>query len=148
VRSISRKLGAKPSVFDRKDIHVHVPEGAIPKDGPSAGLAIATALASLISGLPVHRRVAMTGEITLRGKALPIGGLNEKAVAALRAGVSTILVPHQNAKDLAELPETVRQRLTIVTVEGMEQVLAQALRRRTRSRSRPASGTEAAHYTH
>ncbi len=149
VRSIAKRLGAKPGLFDRKDVHVHVPEGAIPKDGPSAGLAIATALASLVSGVPVDRRVAMTGEITLRGKALPIGGLNEKAVAALRAGVRTILVPKLNAKDLAELPESVRTRLRIVTVDSMDEVLAQALRRtRRRVRSRSASGTQPAQYPH
>ncbi len=151
VRSIAKRLGAKPGLFDRKDVHVHVPEGAIPKDGPSAGLAIATALASLVSGVPVDRRIAMTGEITLRGKALPIGGLNEKAVAALRAGVRTILVPRLNAKDLAELPETVRQRLRIVTVDSMDDVLAHALRRprrRVRARSRSASGAQPAQYPH
>ena len=149
VRSIAKRLGAKPGLFDRKDVHVHVPEGAIPKDGPSAGLAIATALASLVSGVPVDRRVAMTGEITLRGKALPIGGLNEKAVAALRAGVRTILVPKLNAKDLAELPESVRARLRIITVDGMDEVLAQALHRpRRRVRTRSASGTQPAQYPH
>ena len=104
--------------------------------------------AARFSGVPVDRRVAMTGEITLRGKALPIGGLNEKAVAALRAGVRTILVPKQNAKDLAELPAVVRERLQIVTVDGMDEVLAQALRRRSRSRARTAPGTQTAHYTH
>jgi ATP-dependent Lon protease len=137
VRSASRHLGVKPEVFDRNDIHVHVPEGAIPKDGPSAGLAIGLAIASCVSGVPVDRRVAMTGEITLRGKALPVGGLAEKAVAALRAGVRTVLVPEGNDKDLHELPPFVRAALEIVPVGDMEQVLDFALRRSERPRARP-----------
>ena len=150
VRSICRQLRVRPSVFEKHDVHVHVPEGAIPKDGPSAGLAIATALASLVSGAPVDRRVAMTGEITLRGKALPIGGLNEKAVAALRAGVHTILLPRQNEKDLAELPPHLRQALEVVLVDGMDEVLARALRRPRRGRTRPQPGTgsQPPSYTH
>ncbi len=150
VRSISGGLGAKPGVFERKDIHVHVPEGAIPKDGPSAGLAIATALASLISGIPVDRRVGMTGEITLRGRALPIGGLNEKAVAALRAGVRTILIPQQNEKDIAELPASVKAAHEIVPVEGKAAVLQRVLRRTpsgARTRSRPPTRPQASNYT-
>jgi len=141
VRSASRRLGIKPEVFDRSDVHVHVPEGAIPKDGPSAGIAIAVAIASVASGVAVDRRIAMTGEITLRGKALAVGGLNEKAVAALRAGVRTILVPHDNAKDLHELPAFVRAALEVVPVRDMEDVLARTLGRdlrpRARQRARP-----------
>jgi len=137
VRSISRRLGVKPDLFDGIDIHVHVPEGAIPKDGPSAGLAIATAIASLVSKQPVARQLAMTGEITLRGKALPIGGLNEKCVAALRAGVKRVLIPYDNLKDVPELPAHVREALEIVPVRDMDAVLQLALRRPTRSRVRP-----------
>jgi ATP-dependent Lon protease len=136
VRSIAPRLGVRKDFFDRVDIHVHVPEGAIPKDGPSAGIAMATAMASLVSGRPVDRRLAMTGEITLRGKALAIGGLNEKAVAALRAGVTTMLVPHDNQKDLEELPEHVRRALDIVPVRDMEEVLQRALRPAGRARRR------------
>ncbi len=136
VRSVARRLGIKPEVFDRMDVHVHVPDGAIPKDGPSAGLAIATAIASLASGQPVNRQVAMTGEITLRGKALPIGGLNEKAVAALRAGVKTLLVPQDNAKDLQDLPAFVRDALEIIPVAHMDDVLEVAFRSSSRSRVR------------
>jgi ATP-dependent Lon protease len=149
VRSISRTLGAKSNFFDGKDVHIHVPEGAIPKDGPSAGLAIATALASLVSGAPVDRRVAMTGEITLRGKALPVGGLSEKAVAALRAGAHTILIPQRNAKDVAELPQHVRDSLRIECVDDMEEVLAHALQSPSRSRTRTRRRTTpTSSYTH
>jgi ATP-dependent Lon protease len=117
---------------------VHVPDGAIPKDGPSAGIAIATAIASVVTGQPVDRRLAMTGEITLHGKALPVGGLNEKAVAALRAGVKVVLVPHDNLKDIPELPPHVREALDIVPVTGMEEVLKLALRRPVRARGTTA----------
>ena len=142
VRAAAQRLGIKPEIFDRSDIHLHVPEGAIPKDGPSAGVAIAVAIASAVSGVAVDRRTAMTGEITLRGRVLPIGGLNEKAVAALRTGVRTVLVPQDNAKDLHELPPFVSAALDIVLVRDMNDVLARTLDReaptpaRTRSRAR------------
>jgi ATP-dependent Lon protease len=151
VRSIAAELGGRPTLFDKNDVHVHVPEGAIPKDGPSAGLAIATAMASLVSGVPVQRQVAMTGEITLRGRALSIGGLNEKAVAALRAGVHTLLIPHENAKDIEELPAHVRESLQVIPVRDMQEVLARALKgsyKRSRRGGRPGPSSGAANYTH
>jgi ATP-dependent Lon protease len=98
--------GIKPSIFERKDIHVHVPEGATPKDGPSAGIAMVTAIVSVLTGIPVRKDIAMTGEVTLRGRVLPIGGLKEKLLAALRGGIKTVLIPEENEKDLAEIPTT------------------------------------------
>ena len=127
VRSRAEKLGIDPDFFDNNDIHVHVPEGAIPKDGPSAGITMATALASAITGTPISREVAMTGEITLRGNVLPIGGLKEKSMSAHRAGIKKILVPIDNKKDIEDIPETVRNELEIVPVEHMDQVLEHAL---------------------
>ena len=127
VRSRAQKLGIDPRVFDESDVHVHVPAGAVPKDGPSAGIAMFTALASLFSNRPVSRDVAMTGEVTLRGLVLPIGGLKEKSIAALRAGIKTILIPKLNQKDIPDLPEEVRHKLRIVPVETVDDVLAEAL---------------------
>jgi ATP-dependent Lon protease len=105
VRSRAVDFGIEPPMFDKRDIHVHVPEGATPKDGPSAGVAMATAIVSIMTGIPVRRDVAMTGEITLRGRVLPIGGLKEKLLAALRGGIKTVMIPEDNAKDLAEIPD-------------------------------------------
>ena len=105
VRSRAIDFGIEPPLFDKRDIHVHVPEGATPKDGPSAGVAMATAIVSVLTGIPVRHDVAMTGEITLRGRVLPIGGLKEKLLAALRGGIKKVLIPEENAKDLAEIPE-------------------------------------------
>ncbi|HTV34059.1 MAG TPA: endopeptidase La, partial [Methylocella sp.] len=127
VRSRAVDFGIEPPVFDRRDIHVHVPEGATPKDGPSAGVAMATAIVSIMTGIPVRRDIAMTGEITLRGRILPIGGLKEKLLAALRGGLKKILIPEENAKDLAEIPDSVKNVLEIVPVSRMEEVLAHAL---------------------
>ncbi|HEX5008616.1 MAG TPA: endopeptidase La [Hyphomonadaceae bacterium] len=127
VRSRSVQMGIRPPVFDTTDIHVHVPEGATPKDGPSAGIAMTTAIASLLTGNPVRKDIAMTGEITLRGRVLPIGGLKEKLLAALRGGIKTVLIPEENEKDLAELPDNVKTGLTIVPVSTIDQVLARAL---------------------
>jgi ATP-dependent Lon protease len=127
VRSRAQKLGIDPKLFDESDVHVHVPAGAVPKDGPSAGIAMFTALASLFSNRPVSRDVAMTGEVTLRGLVLPIGGLKEKSIAALRAGIRTILIPKLNEKDIPDLPEEVRQKLRIIPVETVDDVLAEAL---------------------
>jgi len=127
VRSRSIQFGIKPTLFERRDIHVHVPEGATPKDGPSAGVAMATSIVSLMTGIPVRREVAMTGEITLRGRVLPIGGLKEKLLAALRSGITTVFIPKENEKDLAELPETVRKALTIIPVSHVDEVLGKAL---------------------
>jgi ATP-dependent Lon protease len=127
VRSRSVTFGIRPPLFDTTDIHVHVPEGATPKDGPSAGIAMTTAIVSLLTGNPVRKDVAMTGEITLRGRVLPIGGLKEKLLAALRGGIKTVLIPDENEKDLSEIPDNVRSELTIVPVSTIDQVLARAL---------------------
>ena len=127
VRSRAVDYGIEPPLFERRDIHVHVPEGATPKDGPSAGIAMATAIISTLTGIPVRREVAMTGEVTLRGRVLPIGGLKEKLLAALRGGIKTVLIPEENAKDIAEVPDSVKNGLEIVPVSRMEQVLERAL---------------------
>ncbi|MEM1087867.1 MAG: S16 family serine protease, partial [Pseudomonadota bacterium] len=127
VRSRAVDLGIKPSTFNTTDIHVHVPDGATPKDGPSAGIAMTTAMVSLLTRTPVHRDVAMTGEISLRGRVLPIGGLKEKLLAALRGGIKTVLIPQENEKDLAEIPENVKDGLTIIPVSDINEVLARAL---------------------
>src|ERR1700728_355212 len=129
VRSRALDYGVEPPRFDKRDIHVHVPEGATPKDGPSAGVAMVTAIVSVMTGIAVHRDVAMTGEITLRGRVLPIGGLKEKLLAALRGGIKKVLIPEDNAKDLAEIPSSVKNGLEIVPVSRMEEVLAHALLR-------------------
>jgi len=126
-RSRALSFGIKPPLFDRKDIHVHVPEGATPKDGPSAGVAMATSIISVLTGIPVRRDVAMTGEITLRGRVLPIGGLKEKLLAALRTGLKTVIIPSENEKDLAEIPDNVKSGLEIRPVSNMEEVLKIAL---------------------
>jgi ATP-dependent Lon protease len=123
VRSRSVEFGIKPPLFEKRDIHVHVPEGATPKDGPSAGVAMVTAIVSLMTGIPVKRDVAMTGEITLRGRVLPIGGLKEKLLAALRAGIKTVIIPDENAKDLTEIPEGLKKSLDIRTVSRMDEVV-------------------------
>ncbi|CAA0099394.1 Lon protease [Starkeya nomas] len=129
VRSRAVDFGIEPPLFDRRDIHVHVPEGATPKDGPSAGVAMATVLTSVLTGIPIRRDVAMTGEVTLRGRVLPIGGLKEKLLAALRAGIKKVLIPEENAKDLAEIPDNVKNALEIVPVSRMDEVLHHALTR-------------------
>jgi len=127
VRSRAVDFGIEPPLFDRRDIHVHVPEGATPKDGPSAGVAMAVAIVSTMTGIPVKRDIAMTGEITLRGRILPIGGLKEKLLAALRGGLKKVLIPEDNAKDLAEIPDGVKNGLEIVPVSRMDEVLKHAL---------------------
>lgn len=127
VRSISPKIGVKPPVFDKIDIHVHVPEGATPKDGPSAGLAMVTSIVSVLTGIPVRKDIAMTGEVTLRGNALAIGGLKEKLLAALRGGIKTVLIPEENEKDLADIPDNVKQGLEIIPVTHVSEVLKHAL---------------------
>ncbi|KXF77116.1 DNA-binding protein [Paramesorhizobium deserti] len=127
VRSRAVDFGIEPPVFDKRDIHVHVPEGATPKDGPSAGTAMATAIVSVLTGIPVRKDVAMTGEITLRGRVLPIGGLKEKLLAALRGGIKKVLIPEENAKDLAEIPDNVKNGLEIVPVSRVGEVLQHAL---------------------
>src|SRR5215471_11686233 len=127
VKSRAIAFGIKPTVFERKDIHVHVPEGATPKDGPSAGIAMVTSIVSVLTGIPIRRELAMTGEITLRGRVLPIGGLKEKLLAALRAGIKTVLIPSENEKDLAEIPDNVKKGLTIVPVKSVDDVMKLAL---------------------
>jgi ATP-dependent Lon protease len=127
VRSRAVEFGIEPPLFDRRDIHVHVPEGATPKDGPSAGVAMVTAIVSVMTGIPARKDVAMTGEITLRGRVLPIGGLKEKLLAALRGGIKTVLIPEENAKDLVEIPDSVKGGLEIVPVSRMDEVLARAM---------------------
>ena len=124
VRSRATLYGIKPSAFDRTDVHVHVPEGGTPKDGPSAGVAMAVAIISVLTGIPIRKDVAMTGEVTLRGRVLPIGGLKEKLLAALRSGIKTVLIPIENAKDLADVPETVKAGLEIIPVSTVDEVLA------------------------
>ncbi len=141
VHSRARELGIKSSAFDEHAIHIHVPAGAIPKDGPSAGITMATALISALSGRHVRRDLAMTGEITLRGRVLPIGGLKQKVLAAHRAGITTVLFPQKNHKDLEEIPEDVRKALTLIPVDTMDEVIRNALR------AQPAPG-EMMKYAH
>jgi ATP-dependent Lon protease len=127
VRSIAPQIGVKPPRLDRWDIHVHVPDGATPKDGPSAGLAMVTAIVSVLTQIPVRKDIAMTGEVTLRGNASAIGGLKEKLLAALRAGVKTVLIPTENEKDLPEIPDNVKEGLQIIPVSHVSEVLKHAL---------------------
>jgi ATP-dependent Lon protease len=129
IRANTEKLGINPDFYKTKDIHVHFPEGAIPKDGPSAGITVCTAMVSALTGITVRRDVAMTGEISLRGRVLPIGGLKEKTMAALRHGVSTVVIPKDNQRDLAEIDQTVRKALHFVTAQTMDTVLDIALNR-------------------
>jgi len=130
VRSRSITFGIKPTIFEKRDIHVHVPEGATPKDGPSAGIAMATSIVSVMTGIPVRRDVAMTGEITLRGRVLPIGGLKEKLLAALRAGIKTVFIPRDNEKDLVDIPDSVKKHLKVIPVAHVDEVISQALTRK------------------
>ncbi len=127
VRSRAVDFGIKPTVFEKKDIHIHVPEGATPKDGPSAGVGMVTSIVSVLTGIPIRRDVAMTGEISLRGRVLPIGGLKEKLLAALRSGIKTVLIPRDNEKDLADIPDNVKSGLEIISANGVEDVLKVAL---------------------
>ena len=127
IRSKSLEFGIIPPIFEKKDFHVHVPEGATPKDGPSAGIAMVTSLVSSITGIPVDKNVAMTGEVTLRGHVLPIGGLKEKLLAAHRAGITKILIPEDNKKDLTDIPKNILDKLEITTVKNVDQVLKIAL---------------------
>ncbi len=142
VRSRDGEIGVKAEDFLETDIHVHVPAGAVPKDGPSAGVAMFIALASLFTNKPVRSDVAMTGEITLRGLILPIGGLKEKSLAAMRAGISTVIIPKLNEKDLVDVPEEAKQKLKFVPVENVDEVLSVALEKNTakegRSPDRPS----------
>jgi ATP-dependent Lon protease len=143
VRSREKLLGINPDVFSKIDIHIHVPAGAIPKDGPSAGITMATAIASILSGIPVRRDVAMTGEITLRGRVLPIGGLKEKILAAKRAKISTVILPQRNEKDIEEIPKHLLRGVTLEFAKTMDDVLKEGLRypkrspRKVKSQRRP-----------
>jgi ATP-dependent Lon protease len=128
IRSRQHEIGVKPDVFGKRDIHIHVPAGAIPKDGPSAGITMATALASAFTEIPVRHDVAMTGEVTLRGRVLPIGGLKEKLLAAKRAGMKIVIIPKRNEKDLEDVPKHVKQGLHLVFAETMDDVLPVALK--------------------
>jgi ATP-dependent Lon protease len=127
IRSRAPEFGIDEKVFTEKDLHVHLPAGAVPKDGPSAGITFATAVVSRLTGVPVRHDVAMTGEITLTGKVLPIGGLKEKALAAMRHGIKTIIIPDKNKKDLEDIPEEYRAKLTFIPVKTFDEVLAVAL---------------------
>jgi ATP-dependent Lon protease len=152
VRSRQALLGLEPDFYQKNDVHVHVPEGATPKDGPSAGIGMATALISTLLKIPVRAEVAMTGEITLRGEVLPIGGLKEKLLAAHRGGITTVLIPSENEKDLAEIPDNIKDKLDIRSVKWIDEVLEVALERSpipigTSTRDAdgaPASGTASA----
>ena len=130
VRARSPSYGVKPSLFGRKDIHVHLPEGAVPKDGPSAGIGMVTAIISTLTGIPCRRDVAMTGEVTLRGQVLPIGGLKEKLLAAHRGGIKSVLIPKENVKDLQEIPDEVKGAIEITPVQWFDEVLERALERK------------------
>jgi ATP-dependent Lon protease len=127
VKARAPAYGIKPSLFERKNIHIHLPEGAVPKDGPSAGVGMVTSIVSSLTGIAVRPDVAMTGEVTLRGRVLPIGGLKEKLLAALRGGIATVLIPQENEKDLAEIPANILDELEIIPVSHVDEVLARAL---------------------
>jgi len=137
IRSKADQLGVDKDFFNKNDIHIHVPAGAVPKDGPSAGITIATALASLLTERPVRDDIGMTGEITLRGRVLPVGGIKEKVLAAHRAGLRTVIIPRRNEKDLDELPQHVRQEMKIILVDYVDEVLNIALRDGQNSQQKP-----------
>jgi ATP-dependent Lon protease len=127
VRRKADTLGIEGKFHENKDVHVHVPDGATPKDGPSAGLAMVTAIVSALTGIPVRHDIAMTGEVSLRGRAMQIGGLKEKLLAALRGGIKTVFLPRENVKDLAEMPKNIKEGLEIIPVDSVDEVLAKAL---------------------
>ena len=141
IRSRAQLLGIKENIFSQHDIHVHIPAGAIPKDGPSAGITMATCLASIFTDRPIKKNLAMTGEVTLRGRVLPIGGLREKALAAMRAGIQQVIIPKKNEKDLLELPPKVKKSLEFMPVAEMDEVLEIALLPRRKSKSRKAGSS-------
>jgi ATP-dependent Lon protease len=139
VRSRSEKLGLDPAFFEKNDIHLHIPAGSTPKDGPSAGVTMATSLVSLVSGSPVRPDVGMTGEITLRGQVLPVGGIKEKVLAAHRSGLKTIILPTRNEADLEDLPEEVRKSIHFIFAESVDDVLASALEKTPAKKKRRTS---------
>jgi len=136
IRSRAKSLSISNRMFSENDIHIHVPAGAIPKDGPSAGITMATSIASAFTCRPVHKSIAMTGEVTLRGRVLPIGGLKEKALAAKRMGIHKIIIPKRNEKDLEEIPKYVMKDMEFIPAETMDQVLKHALKRSTKKKKR------------
>jgi ATP-dependent Lon protease len=138
-RGRAAKLGFDESIFQKHEVHIHVPAGAIPKDGPSAGIAIATAILSLATRTPVRSDVAMTGEVTLRGRVLPIGGVRDKALAALRAGITTVIMPKKNMQDLHDFPKELRRKMNFVPVEEMDQVIAVAFEKKEGERKKEPS---------
>ncbi len=144
VRSRSAQLGLDPDFFEKSDIHLHIPAGSQPKDGPSAGVTMATALASLVKGLPVRAEVSMTGEITLRGQVLPVGGIKEKVLAAHRSGVKTVILPSRNEADLEDLPEEVRKDIHFIFAETVEEVINAALDVPVKAKRKPRSASKAA----
>jgi ATP-dependent Lon protease len=137
IRSRAKGLGIKDDLFSRTDLHIHVPAGAIPKDGPSAGITMATAIASALTGKPVNKSVAMTGEVTLRGRVLPIGGLKEKTLAAKRMGINRVVLPSRNKKDIEDIPKYIRKDMEFILVDTMDDVLKVALKtdRRTKGKA-------------
>jgi ATP-dependent Lon protease len=126
-RTRAKLLNIEPDIFDETDIHIHVPSGAIPKDGPSAGITMAVAMISALTGRPVRSDLAMTGEITLRGRIMPVGGIKEKAIAALRTGIREIILPEQNRKDISEIPKAIRKKIRFILVKDMDEVMKIAL---------------------
>ena len=137
VRSRAKTLGIKDDILGKTDVHIHVPAGAIPKDGPSAGVTMATALASVFTNVPVRRDLAMTGEVTLRGRVMPIGGLKEKTLAAKRAGIKTVIIPKQNEKDLEEIPKNVRKEMNFILADTLDEVIKSALKAKSTGRVVP-----------
>ncbi len=135
IRTRAGSLGISSDLFSKNDVHIHVPAGAIPKDGPSAGITMATAIASAFTGKPVSKSTAMTGEVTLRGRVLPIGGLKEKTLAAKRMGIRRIIIPKRNKKDLEDIPKYIKKDMEFVDVETMDEVLKNALRKNSQKKS-------------
>jgi ATP-dependent Lon protease len=136
VRSRAKRLGIKDELFSKTDLHIHVPAGAIPKDGPSAGITMATSIASAFTGAPVNKTVAMTGEVTLRGRVLPIGGLKEKTLAAKRMGIKTVIIPKRNRKDLEDIPKYIKKDMEFIYAETMDDVLKVALKKNNKRKSK------------
>jgi ATP-dependent Lon protease len=138
-RFIAKEYGISPDFYQQKDIHIHAPEGAVPKDGPSAGVTMTTALVSALSGIPVRADVAMTGEITLHGKVMPIGGLREKAMAAYKAGIYTVIIPEENTADLEEVDDVVKEKIKFIPVKELSEVLEIALERKATKKKSSSS---------
>jgi len=144
VRSRSKRLGINDDLFSKTDMHIHVPAGAIPKDGPSAGITMAAAIASALTGVPVSKHVAMTGEVTLRGRVLPIGGLKEKALAAKRMGINRVIIPSRNKKDLEDIPKYIKKDMEFIFADTMDDVLKVALKSHKKVKGRSHASTKRA----